>query len=172
MKVKKLLNLMQNEGLLTKEIEFHMKKKNLTKIEKDIFAIKGHLEKAQHNLEFINTLKDSKFSDWSLVGCYYAVYQSALSLLINKGFFSKNHDATLCILIKEYMKKELDEEDIKLLNNPQLRNEDILTYVQSKEEREKASYSTQILFDKEMITELKKKAIVFVNKCREILEQK
>ena len=170
MKFEKLTNLIKNEELLNKEIEFHLNKKNITKIEKDVFAIKGHMEKAKHNLEFINTLNESKFPDWILVGCYYAVYQSALSLMINKGFFSKNHDATLCVLIKEYLKRELDEEDITLLNNSKLENEDLLIYINSKEEREKASYSTQILFDKKTIAEFKKKAIVFVNKCGEILK--
>jgi len=171
MKIEKLMNLIKNEQELNKEIEFHLSKKNLAKIEKDIFAIKGHLQKAQHNLEFINDLNEDKYPDWVLVGCYYAVYQSALALLINKGFFSKNHDATLCILIKEYLKKELSEDDINLLNNSQLRNEDLLIYINSKAEREKASYSTQILFDKKTVVEFKKKAIIFVNKCGGILEQ-
>ena len=30
-----------------------------------------------------------------------------------KGYFSKNHDATLCLLIKEYCEKGLAESDIE-----------------------------------------------------------
>ena len=106
MKLKKLISLINNKQELTENIKFYLEKQTLSKIERNIFEIKGHLNKAQHNLEFINDLNEEKYPDWILVGCYYAIYQSALALLINKGFFSKNHDATLCVLIKEYLKKE------------------------------------------------------------------
>ena len=87
------------------------------------------------------------------------------------GEFSKNHDATLCILIKEYYKKELTEEDIKLVNEIYLDNEDILFYTESKEEREKASYSTQIVFDDKEIDKLRQKTLLFVRKAQEVLQK-
>lgn len=39
----------------------------------------------------------------------------------------------------------------------------------SKQEREKASYSSQIAFDKKLVQELRLKTILFVNKAKEIL---
>ena len=49
-----------------------------------------------------------------------------------KGYFSKNHDATLCLLIKEYCEKGLAESDIELMNIAYLNYEDMLFYVKSK----------------------------------------
>jgi len=93
----------------------------------------------------------------------------ALALLLKKGFSSKNHDATLCILIKEYYNKELSGSDIELLNKVYLNNEDILFYVKSKEEREKASYSSQVAFDKKNVEDLRMKTLEFVRKAKNIL---
>ncbi len=120
------------------------------------------------------SIKDNsaKYSDWALVGCYYASYHAALALLLQKGVSSKNHDATLCLLIKYYYQKDLTQEDFELLNFVYLDNQDILFYVESKQEREKASYSSQIEFDKKKISELVMKTVLFVNKCKEILTQK
>jgi len=104
------------------------------------------------------------------VGCYYALYHIALALILKKGFSSKNHDATLCVLIKYYYKKHLTEEDIMLLNQIYLDNQDILFYVHAKQEREKAAYSSRIFLDKKKTNELHLKTVLFVSKCKKILE--
>ena len=104
---------------------------------------------------------------WLLIRC--KGYHIAIALLIKKGFSSKNHDATLCVLIK-YYNVELSKDDIELINKAYLDNNDILFYVQSKQEREKASYSSQTAFDKKLVQELRLKTILFVNKAKEILK--
>ena len=48
---------------------------------------------------------------------------------------------------------------------------DILFYIHSKTEREKASYTTNIIFNKKTVSELKLKATLFVNKCKNILDK-
>ena len=135
----------------------------------DLNEIKGHIEKAKHNLLFVNDTLKQGYSDWGLVGCYYAIYHSALALIMKKGFSSKNHDATICILIDKYY-NDLNECDFDLMNKVFLDSQDIMFYVQAKNEREKASYSSKIIFDKKLINEIKLKTILFFNKVLEIIK--
>lgn len=109
----------------------------------------GHKEKAEHNLEFASETKQ-KFSDWKVVGCYFTLYHMALALLAKKGYTSKSHDATLCLLIREY-RKVLTEEEIKQLNETFIDNTDILFYAHTKEKRKTASYSNERDFDTKKI---------------------
>lgn len=165
---KELAKLLSDKGFVENKIEYYIQKKALFLHEKSRKEIEGHMQKAMHNLEFIPEIP-SKFGDWKLVVCYYASYHMALALALNKGYSSKSHDATLCVLIRHYF-KVISADEIKLLNEIWLDNEDILFYAQSKNEREKASYSTRILFENSKIGEIKLKTIMFVNKAREILK--
>lgn len=131
--------------------------------------IKGHMEKAGHNLRFVSDVLKLGYTDWAITGCYYAIYQAALALLLKKGFFSKSHEATLCVLIRHYYRKELSKGDIELFNDAYLDSQDIMFYVESKSEREKASYSTAIHFNAESVNALRVKAMLFVRKCASVL---
>ncbi|MFH1917684.1 MAG: hypothetical protein ABIJ14_01060 [Nanoarchaeota archaeon] len=163
---KELSKILKNKRSLERKTSFYLKRKILLKQKFSLGEIQGHAQKAEHNLNFIKDLS-SKYSDWIIVGCYYACYHIALSLILKKGYSSKNHDATLCVLIKEYYSL-LGQENIELLNRIYLDNQDILFYANSKEEREKASYSTKIIFGN--IDSLIKGTRFFVNKCKEIIK--
>ncbi len=169
MNEKQLKRILNQPEVLNKRIKNYLKHKILVKQEIDEKEINGHIAKSEHNAEFVKDTFNSGYSDWAIVGCYYAAYHTALALILRKGFSSKNHDATLCILIKEYYNKELSSSDIELLNKVYLNNEDILFYVKSKEEREKASYSSQIIFDKKNVEDLRLKTLEFVSKAKIIL---
>ena len=171
MNEKHLKRLLDNPQIVDKKIDFYIRKKVLIIQEFDEAEMKGHIEKAEHNSNFIQDTLKQDYTDWAIVGCYYASYHIALALLLKKGFASKNHDATLCILIKHYYQNGLSREDIELINRTYLDNNDILFYVQSKNEREKASYSSQIVFDKKLVSDLRLKTLLFVNKGKEIIEK-
>lgn len=165
----KLLNSKQE---LNKRIERYTNEGNIKTYVAVKEEIDGHIQKALHNLEFINDTKE-KYSDWIITGCYYAIYQSAIALIQKKGYTSDSHEATLLLLIKEYHKEEkLDTEDIKLLNQLQIDTYDVLTYAEARKNRKDASYSTKIIFDKKMVSESKLKSRTFVNKAKEILQSK
>lgn len=153
--VKDTINQFMKEGTIVKNDSLH--------------EIKGHLLKSEHNMNFISFLDKSEFLDWAITGCYYAAYHAALALIISKGYFSKNHLATLLILIKEFYKKELNKQDIESLNNI-LDYEDILFYVESKNKRENASYSTNIMYDQKELSDLRLKTISFVSRVKEIMQ--
>lgn len=135
----------------------------------DVRELNGHLYKAEHNLNFIKDISNLGYYDWALTGCYYAAYYSALALIQTKGFSSKNHLATLLILIKEFYTKELNKEDIEIFEKL-LDYQDILFYVQSKNIREDASYSTQTKFDKKLVEKLRIQTTLFVSKINNIIK--
>src|SRR3989338_8407942 len=95
--------LFADKEYLESEIAFFQSKKHIKIITKNNELISSHMEKAKHNLEFYQLNKEhSKFNDWLVVILYYALYHSALALITNKKYASKNHYATILILIKEY----------------------------------------------------------------------
>lgn len=157
-------------------------KKEMIKQEKETKSLSiSHLRKAEYNLRFANFLTDEKrFYDWIIVGCYYTIYHSALTLITKKGFSSKNHLATLCALIKFYYNREkesnhekektLTKEEIELVSIFSLEKEEVSYFAQAKDKRETASYGLSEEFNKAEAEDLLKKTIQFLNKCREILE--
>lgn len=163
--VKKLI---ENKLFLDLKLNDALKSGLLFKEDVDSRNVKGHLLKSTHNLDFVNQNIKLKFYDWSVVGCYYAVYHSALGLILSKGYSSKNHLATLCVLIKEFYEEGLNLDDVNLLANS-LDYQDVLFYVEAKNKREDASYSTNLLFDKTYVENLHLKTILFVNKAKDIL---
>lgn len=172
MKIDDLNRLIADSVLLNERIESGKKSKIIRKQQKDREEIRGHIEKAENNLKFVfDNLKLGHF-DWCITGCYYAVYHIALALILSKEYSSKNHDATLCLLIKEYYKNGITKEDVELINNFFLNYQDLLFYIQSKNKREEATYSTRYKFDQNIVEELRLKAIDFIDKAKNILERK
>jgi len=162
---------------------FYLKKEIIKQEKETKFLSISHLKKAEYNLRFVNFLTDEKrFYDWIIVGCYYTIYRSALALIAKKGFSSKNHLATLCALIKFYytpektptkaLTKTLTKEEIELVSISSLEKEEVSYLTYAKEKRETASYGLSEEFNKIEAEDLLKKTIQFLNKCREILEDK
>lgn len=172
MDLKYLNKLMSSDSVISEKIKQYLADEALKKAPVDKEEIRGHLLKADHNLKFVHDNIGLGYFDWCLTGCYYAAYHAALALIISAGYYSKNHDATLCVLIKNYYKKGVSAEEIELLNKFFLDHQEIVFYVQSKEKREDASYSTKIKFDKPLVSELRIKAVLFVDKAKQIIEQR
>lgn len=170
MKTETLNKLINNKKLLEKFILKYQRDKYLFKETSDKNEIKGHLEKAEHNLRFITDNLKLKYLDWCITGCYYAVYHSSLSLLGLKGWRSKHHNATLCILIKEYLGREIEEKEIELINKFFLTYNDLMFYVESKTKRNLATYSTKTAFDEKSVKDLISQSRGFVNKARTIVK--
>lgn len=171
MKEYDLQKLINNPEMVEKRIKEFIENKVLFKQEVDKEEIKGHILKAENNLRFIVAVAEKKFFDWAITGCYYTCYHAALALIQTKGYTSKNHLATLCVIIKEFYKKELTKEDIEVLSKF-LGYEDVLFYVETKNKREDATYSTKTLFDKKEVERLRIQAAMFVNKVKSILNEK
>jgi uncharacterized protein (UPF0332 family) len=164
-----LNKLINSPTLVDRNINKQTEKGLLLKHNKDLKEIEGHILKAEHNIRFVNKIFKLNFSDWAITGCYYASYHAALALIMTKGYSSKNHLATLCVLIKEFYNKGLTREDIEILVNL-LDYQDILFYVESKKKREGAAYSTKTSFNNKDVEQLRMKAVLFVSKIKEMIE--
>lgn len=162
---------LEDEKKVAEDFNNYLKTKKI----KDEFEVKelveGHLQKADHNLKFVkSTLDLQEFNDWAIVSAYYAIYHASLALCALKGYATKDHSATLLVLIKEFYKKELNEEEIELIGDTTLEKEEVLYYVEAKTKRHSASYSTKINFEKSQVEFLRLKAIAFVSKAKDIIE--
>jgi len=161
--------LFLDKEYLKKEIIFFMTKKQIKKIENNWELVNSHLKKARHNLEFYKLNKEyHKFNDWLIVTLYYSLYHSALALITNKNYSSKNHYATILLLIKEY---SITKDEAKLLNELSISREDAELYTNLKEDRHDASYATNIRFSQETIKNYENQVLDFVNKTEELIQK-
>ena len=168
MNLHELNTYLDNKEKLNTKVNELIQQNIIKQQEPDKDEVKGHILKSEHNLKFVTDNIKLKYFDWAITGCYYASYHSALALILTKNYASKNHLATLLILIKEFYKKGLEKEEIedfaKLLDY-----QDILFYVESKEKREKATYTTKIDYEQKEVEEIKLKSSLFVSKIKSIL---
>jgi len=103
----------KNPKLVEDKVKEFIKLGIIKKQYKDEQEIQGHLLKSNHNLDFVLDAINLGYLDWAITGCYYAAYHAALSLIITRGYSSKNHLATLLILIQEFYENGLDKDDIR-----------------------------------------------------------
>ena len=160
--------LFESEGYLDKELNFFMNKKHIKIIKENKELVISHLKKARHNLEFYKLNKENnKFNDWLIVTLYYSLYHSALALITNKNYSSKNHYATILIVIKEY---GITKQEAKLLDELSINKEDAELYTQLKDDRHDASYQTDIRFNDKKIREYEDNVLDFINKTEELIK--
>src|SRR3989344_2113392 len=156
----------KNRNALEKDFKNYLRRETIregaTKTE-----IEGHLDKAKRNLRFSRSVLDDlkEFHEWSIVGYYYAVYQSALALCALKGYKTKSHIATISILIKFFYPQHISEEDLKTVVKTIMAEEDIREFVELKHYREDATYSISVNYERKLAERLGEKAIEFVNKA-------
>ena len=160
--------LFEDKEFLEKQITFFITKKHIKNINKNKDLVNSHLRKARHNLEFFKLNKNhNSFNDWLIVILYYTLYHCALALITNKQYSSKNHYATILILIKEYA---LTKDEARLLNELSINKEDAELYTNLKEDRHNASYATKSKFNKEIINDYENQVLDFINKTEEIIQ--
>src|SRR3989338_2369198 len=114
--------LFSEKEYLEKELNFFMLKKQIKKIDNNKELVVSHIKKARHNLEFFKLNREHhKFNGWLIVTLYYTLYHSALALITKKNYSSKNHYATILILIKEY---SITKDEARLLDELSISKED------------------------------------------------
>ncbi|MEK6891101.1 MAG: HEPN domain-containing protein [Nanoarchaeota archaeon] len=170
MEVEEIEKITKDSEELDRKIDYFTKLKLIRDKKLDVESIKGHIEKAENNLKFVLDNINLGYYDWCITGCYYSMYHIAIALILSKEKQSKNHDASICLLIKYYYMNGISEEDIEMLNEFFINYQDLLFYVESKEKRKEASYSTEYRFDKEEVENMRLKSIEFVDKAKNILK--
>ncbi|MBS3174752.1 DNA-binding protein [Candidatus Woesearchaeota archaeon] len=161
--------LFSDKEYLEKEINFFVTKKQIKKIENNKELVNAHVKKSRHNLEFYKLNKEyTKFNDWLIVTLYYSLYRSALALITNRNYSSKNHYATILILIQEYA---ITKDEARLLDELSINKEDAELYTNLKDDRHDASYATNIKFSQEIIKDYENQVLDFVNKTEELIQR-
>lgn len=162
-----LSRLFSNKEYLEREFNFFLDKEQIEKIKENKELIASHLEKARHNLAFFKlNQKYPEYFDWQIVALYYSLYHTCLALITNKNYSSKNHTATIIILIKEY---KISEKEADLINDLSISKEEAQLYNNLKQDRHDASYSTSIKFTKEQVNSYFVQVTQFLNKAEVIL---
>ena len=161
---------MTNHTVLEKRIE-RFEEEGVIKVSRNNNEeIKGHMMKSEHNLNFVNDNMRLGYRDWAIVGCYYASYHAAIALIMTKGYRSKNHLATLLLLIRYFFDNGLDKSDIEAMATL-LDYHDLLFYVESKNKREEAAYTTRLNYDDAQVRDMRMKTALFISKSKEILKE-
>ncbi len=172
MKEYDLNQLINNREILNAKLQDFIKREIILKQSPDEAEINGHIEKAEHNLQFIKDNMKLGYNDWCITGCYYASYHAVLALIMTEGYASKNHFATLCIVIKDFYKKGISKEDLEMIDRLFIDYQDLIFYVESKNKREDATYSSKRAYDKKGVEMLRVKTALFVDKIKEIIKGK
>jgi len=137
---------LENESRRDSDFREHCIKGKITKEKETKELIQGHLEKADHNLKFTkSTLEMKEFNDWAVVSAYYSIYHASLALCALKGYSTKDHDATLLVLIREFYRRGLERDEIEAVGNIGIEKEEVLHYVEARGRRKAASYSTRAI---------------------------
>ncbi len=159
--------LFEDNLYLEKQLTFFFKKNHIQKIDKNDELVSSFLKKSKHNLAFYKQNKTNlDFDDWLIVILYYALYHAALALITHKNFSSKNHYATILILIKEY---GLTKNEIYLINELSINKKDAELYTNLKRDRHRASYLTKTLFDEQLIRKYELQVIEFIQKTEDLI---
>jgi uncharacterized protein (UPF0332 family) len=159
--------LFADKDYLACELHFFLAKKQIRTIAVNNELVQSHVKKARHNVAFYKLNKEhQQFNDWLIVVLYYAIYHAALALITKKQYASKNHYATILLLIQEY---GISRDEADLLHELLLNKEDAALYTSLKDDRHKASYASQIQFDGMTVQEYESKVVDFINKTENML---
>jgi len=141
----------------------------------NIYLSEGYIKKADHNLVVMTDLNKLGHEDWVVISAYYAMYQSAISLLARIGLESKEHSTTAAVL--EYLFDEKISRDLigkfnELKNRIELItiDEKYIDYLwKVKQAREKVQYGISINYKETDI--IIKNAREFVIKIKLVLNE-
>ncbi len=138
----------------------------------------GHIKKADHNLVVMTDLSRLGHEDWIVISAYYAMYQSAMSLLARIGLESKDHATTVAVL-EYFFGEQLSKELIGKFNELKKRKDKIeaitigekyIDYLwKIKRERETVQYGISINYKEADI--VMRNAREFVSKIKLVLNE-
>jgi len=177
---RKIDRYLRKEQLFKDEEHKKLEKPFLTKSRKN-FSVANLLFKISEQEDMrklLNLASDFEMYDWVIIVSYYAMYTSALAALAKLGFKSKSHAATIAILEYNYIPKEKDKINSKVLEQKDIHklvkayaiSEQLITkLIQTKTKRETAQYDATPSITREMAKSSLDDANDFISKIEEIL---
>ncbi len=101
---------MKAKDMIVKSMKRAKEERGLRVSKPNNYLSEGHAKKADHNLIVMTDLSKLGHKDWVVISAYYAMYQSAVSLLTKIGLESKDHATTVAVL--EYFFDEQISRDL------------------------------------------------------------
>jgi len=89
---------MKAKDMIIKSMKRAKEERGLRVSKPNNYLSEGHIRKADHNLIVMTDLSRLGHEDWVVISAYYAMYQSAMSLLAKIGLESKDHTTTASVL--------------------------------------------------------------------------
>ena len=140
--------------------------------------VKGHINKAEHNLIVMTDLDKLGHSDWVVVAAYYSMYHSATSILSKMGLDSKDHTTTAAVL-EYFFGKKIEKSLFEKFNELKEKKEEIeiikieekyIDYLwKTKKAREKIQYGIDATYTETKL--IMNNAREFATKIKLILEE-
>ncbi len=101
---------MKAKDIIIKSMKRAKEERGLKVSKPNDYLSDGHIKKADHNLIVMTDLSKLGHEDWVVISAYYAMYQSAMTLLAKIGLESKDHATTAAVL--EYFFGEQISKDL------------------------------------------------------------
>lgn len=144
------------------------KHSGLRKIESSIEESKKHIEKAEHNLKFLDRVRDLKeFNDWIFPIAFYSIYHACLAVLVYFGYESRNQECTFTVLEKLIVdgKIGLSNDDVELIRKlGEGVEEETIKFL-----REEFQYGTGVEAEEDLVNDAFETTKDFVSKVKGLL---
>ncbi len=146
--------------------------KGLREIEPSMKIAQGHISKAIHNLNAIDTFHESGYSDWSASAAFYCLYHCLLALISKKGFESRNQSCTFELVESMIENNEirLTKEELKEIFDKDV-TEDLSHSNKILDIRENMQYSIRTALEEREFQFLKQRTKFLFDKLRKEVEK-
>ncbi len=151
-----------------KELKTSNKHRGLVRIEPNINKSRDHIKKAEHNLELMMYLKNTKYSDWCSSTAFYAIYHCLLAIALKFGYESRNQECTFALIFNliETNKINLDKKLVEKISTMGVE----ITETTTIGIREHYQYGTELTLKEETYKDLLDTARKILGKTKEIIE--
>ena len=154
-----------------RELQEGNKHRGLVKVGADFEKARGHLAKAERNLNLTLYLQRGGYSDWCSSSLFYAIYHCFLAILAKFGYETRNQECTFALIasLVEDKKTTITKEDLEKVATLNI------TETQESSEtavsiREDYQYSTKVSLENKEYQELLQLGMRILDKTKETLE--
>jgi len=146
--------------------------KGLREIKPSMSIAQGHIRKAIHNFNAIDTFHQDGYSDWSASAAFYCLYHCLLALIAKKGFESRNQSCTFALVenMIENKETELTKEELKEIFDKDI-IEDLSHSNKILDIRENMQYSIKTALEEKEFQFLKQRTKFLFDKLRKEVEK-
>ena len=150
------------------ELKTSNKHRGLININPDLEKAKKHIKKAEHNLELMIYLRNSKYSDWCSSAAFYSAYHCLLAIISKFGYESRNQECTFALIFYLIETKKINM-DKKLIEKIYVLEAKEVMEATTTEIREQYQYGTELSFKDDIFKEILDITKKILGKAKEII---